>query len=472
MTREVGLVLIAGAAVALLAIAAVLLAVTPVQAPETTVSFKDQKPMDVARIGIRNAYGATEISFTGEGYLLDDLPVDLVDMDEFVALLTHSARVYALRAVATSAADLERYGLASPIARVEIHYRDGSALTLLIGNQERVSGDYYLAVDGDPSVYLIERERCSGYLLPKKAYIEDLVTPALTLSSPLSAVHNVTFSGGSLPAPVTIEAVATGDPDVVRAALSFGAATHVVRGKGTYELDQTYGVEMLGALLGITATDVVDYGLAPEQVRAFGFDRPTMRAEFDLKNGLGAPVVHFSLGVLERDGTYYLTCNDSGVIYVVPEPAFVRLEYQRLLVRWFLSPLIIDVREMRLSTAGEAFTFRITGATSADKRVTCNGAELDIDRFRTLYTLVASAAHDGALLDNALVQGDPLLTLTYVYADGGKQPDVMRLYPGDARRLYAQVNNVTELAMRETYLLRVQAALRILWTDERIETDW
>jgi hypothetical protein len=48
----------------------------------------------------------------------------------------------------------------------------------------------------------------------------------------------------------------------------------------------------------------------------------------------------------------------------------------------------------------------------------------------------------------------------------------MRLYPGDARRLYVQVNDVTELAIRETYLLRVQAALRILWTDERIETDW
>ena len=48
----------------------------------------------------------------------------------------------------------------------------------------------------------------------------------------------------------------------------------------------------------------------------------------------------------------------------------------------------------------------------------------------------------------------------------------MELYPGDARRNYVQVNGVTELAIQEMYLTRVQEALNILWTDEPIETDW
>ena len=65
-----------------------------------------------------------------------------------------------------------------------------------------------------------------------------------------------------------------------------------------------------------------------------------------------------------------------------------------------------------------------------------------------------------------------MLRLTYHYVDEKKQPDVMELYPGDARRVYVQVNGVTELAMPETYLTRVQDALSILRTDDPIETDW
>jgi hypothetical protein len=101
-----------------------------------------------------------------------------------------------------------------------------------------------------------------------------------------------------------------------------------------------------------------------------------------------------------------------------------------------------------------------------------NDEELDIDRFRTLFRLLRSAAHDGRLLEDVVLEGEPLLRLTYYYIDLWKQPDVMELYPGDARRVYVKVNGVTELAMQEMYLTRVQEALRILWTDEPIETDW
>jgi hypothetical protein len=197
-----------------------------------------------------------------------------------------------------------------------------------------------------------------------------------------------------------------------------------------------------------------------------------MQVAFDLKNGIDAKVEHYVLALLQKDGAFYLTCNDRGVIYAVPEPAFARLEYSKLLVRWFLSPLLLDVQAIELTTEGKDYEFVITGKTNADKQVTCNGEELDIERFRTLFRLLISAAHDGRLLENVVVEGTPLLQLTYHYVDEQKQPDVMALYPGDARRIYVQVNGVAELAMEETYLTRVQEVLRILWTDDPIETDW
>jgi hypothetical protein len=327
-------------------------------------------------------------------------------------------------------------------------------------------------VAGDPAVYLMESERSAGFLLPKKAYVDDMVTPELALSSPLSALLDVTFAGGELAEPVRVESVALGDPEVVRAGITFGAPTHIVRGRGTYELDQTYGVEMMGALLGISADDIVGYQLSREEIMDFGFDQPTMLVTFDLKNGLDAEVERYVLELLRKDGVTYMTRNNNGVIYAVREPAFLQIEYSKLLVRWFLSPLLVDVRAIEIATGGQDHEFVITGETNAEKRVTCNGEELDIARFRALYGLLVSAAHDGRLLEDVAVEGAPLLRLTYHYLDDQKPPDVMELYPGDARRVYVRINGVTELAMEEMYLVRVQQALSILWTDDPIETDW
>ena len=469
---EVKLVLVTATVVGLLALTSVVLLLDPIDTPDNGVSFKVAEPVDVTRALISNEYGTLDVTFTGEGYKVDDIPAELVDVEELIDLLTNCGKVYATGTAASAPRDLKLYGLAEPAARVEITYADESALTLLIGNVERVTGNTYFSVEGDPAVYLMESERSAGFLLPKKAYIEDLVTPELLLSSPLSALLDVTFIGGPLEEPVTVEAVRAEDLEVARTATSFGTATHIVRGKGVYELDQTYGVEMMGSLLGITSYDIVGYQLTPEEIMAFGFGRPTMQVEFDLKSGVDGEVEHYSLALLGKGDAFYMTSNDNGVIYAVQEPAFLHLEYSKLLVRWFLSPMLMDLRAIEITTGGKDHSFAITGETNAEKQVTYNGRELDIGRFRTLYGLLTGAAHDGRLLEDVVVEGAPLLRLTYHYLDEQKPPDVMELYPGDARRIAVRVNGVTELAMRDMYLIRVQEALSILSTDDPIETDW
>ncbi len=472
MNRQVRLVVITAIAVALLGVAAALLLLNPVTQEESGTVFKDFAPVDVKQVRIGNAYGAFDIAFTGEGYLVDDIPAELVDMQEFLDLLTYSASVSALRTVASAPDELGVYGLAEPAATVEVTYADESTLTLLIGSVERVTGNYYCSVAGDPAVYLMESARCAGFLLPKKAYVEDLVTPELALSSPLSALLDVTFTGGPLDEPITVKAVAGKGPEVTLAALSFGAATHIVQGRGVYELDQTYALDIMGGLLGIPSYDIVGYNLTQAEIMAFGFDRPTMQVEFDLKNGIDADAAHYRLALLQKGDAFYMTCNENGVIYAVSEPSFLHIEYGKLLVRWFLSPLMLDVSELRLETEGKTYDFVITGKTNADKQVACNGEALDIERFRTLYKLLTSAAHDGTLLTDVQTEGEPLLTLTYTYLNEQKQPDVLKLYPGDARRLYVSINGVTEVAMREMFLTRVQQALEVLRTEEPIVTDW
>ena len=97
---------------------------------------------------------------------------------------------------------------------------------------------------------------------------------------------------------------------------------------------------------------------------------------------------------------------------------------------------------------------------------------MDIERFRTFYQLLISAASDGLLVGEDVPEGEPLLTLTYDYLDEEKKPDVMKLYKGTARRVYVEVNGSMEFSMEETYLARVQAAAAVIMTDEAFETEW
>jgi hypothetical protein len=470
MSKQIRLVIIAAVLVAALGTAALFLL-----QPDTSgdpLTFKDAAPTDVRSVVINNASGTFNIQAQDQGYTTDDISPDLLDMEEFVSMMTYAGAVNAMQMVDGSPSDLSKYGLDAPAATIDIAYNDNSSLSLSIGNAEPISGNYYFTVAGKPAVYLMEAGRCASFLQPKKDYIDDMITPVSQLSSPLSAVQDVTFIGGPLAEPVSIKAVTGDDKELSRIASSFGAPTHLVMGKGTYELDQTYGVDLLGSLLGITATDIVGYGYSAQQIADFGFSRPNMTVEFDVKTGMDTDAVHYKLTMLEKDNVFYMTCNDNGVIYQVDKPLFYTIQYDKLPVHWFLSPLVIDVQGVDLTVAGQTYTFDITGKSNSDKQVTCNGQPLDIDRFRTFYQLLISAASDGMLIDQAQPEGEPLLTLTYRYVDEKKAPDVMKLYKGPTRRVYVEVNGAMEFSMAEAYLTRVQEAAAVIMTDKVFETDW
>ncbi len=471
MSRQLRLVIIAAVLVAALGVAALIL-LQPDSDGGNPLAFRDSAPTDVQSVHIENASGSFDVEAEGEGYKSDDIAPDVLDMEEFVALMTYSGAVNALQSVDSNPSDLSLYGLDAPAATVDIAYKDGPALSLRIGSAEPISGNYYFSVGGKPAVYLMEAARCAPFLQPKKDYIDDVITPVSQMSSPLSAILDVTFTGGPLAEPISIRAITGEDKELSRIASSFGAPTHLVMGKGIHELDQTYGVDLLGSLLGLPATGIVGYNYTPQQISDFGFSKPSMQVAFDLKNGVDTEVVHYALSVLEKDGAFYLTCNDNGVIYQIDKPLFWSIQYDKLPVRWFLSPLMMDVESVELSTDGQTYTFDITGETNADKKVTCNGAPMDIERFRTFYQLLISAASDGLLVGEDTPEGEPLLTLTYRYLDEEKKPDVMKLYKGTARRVYVEVNGAMEFSMEEAYLARVQAAAAVIMTDKAFETEW
>lgn len=470
MSRQIKFVIGVAVCVALLAVAAWFL--NPPAQSGSPLTLRDSKASDIKTASISNQYGTFNITAQDGGYVSDDIPPAILDIQEFYDLMTYCGAVNVKQVVDEAPKDLSLYGLDAPAASVDVVYNDDSELKLHIGDQERITGNYYCSVEGRSAVYLMEAQRCSAFLLPKKDFVNDVFTPPLQMSSPFSAVRDVKFTGGPLGEPVTLKAVTGEDPEISRLAASFGAPTHLVMGKGVYEFDQTYGVDLLNSLLGITANNTEGYNLTPQQIADFGFSDPYMQVEFDLKNGVDAEAAHYSLALIQKGSLYYMTCNDNGVIYEVPMPLFADIQYSKLPVRWFLSPMLADLTKVELTTAGRTLTFEISGDTKENRAVTLDGQTFDRERFYKFYELLTSAANDGTMYENLQPGGDALLTLTYYYKDAQKSPDVMKLFKGDTLRDYVQVNGVTEFAMLETYLARVQDAVNRIWTTDPIETKW
>lgn len=465
-------ILVAGVAVVVLAAVLVALLAQPAAQTAEGVVFAAAEPVDVEAVEVENATGTYRYYYEGDGYVLDDIPGTIADLDAFIAFMTGCGSLSAIRQVADT--PLPEYGLASPAATAKIQFFDGEALTVSVGSQEQISGNYYVTVEGWPGVYLMAKALAEPFLQPKTQIISKTLTPPLAVSSPLSAIRDATFSGGGLATPVSILATAGADAQTKLDALSFGTATHLVRGVGTYQLDQTYGVEVLGSLFGIPAREVVGYNLSEEEILAMGFDEPWMTVEYDMVNGADAEVQHQVLQLVRLDdATFYAALQGAGTVFEIGRQPFMDIQFEKLPLRWFLTPLLMDLSAVTVEGGGEPYRFEIDNTDSRDPTVTCQGEPVDLEAFRSFFRLITSAAHDGSYLGRLEPPADEaMLTLTYEYADAGKTPDVMALYPGDVRRANVFVNGAGEFAMKDQFAARVLEGCAQVLAGQPVEENW
>ena len=101
------------------------------------------------------------------------------------------------------------------------------------------------------------------------------------------------------------------------------------------------------------------------------------------------------------------------------------IDYTKLMLRWFLSPLRLDLESLTVSFDGSTYVYQSGKNNDGTQYAFVNDQEMDIDLFYSFYRLVTSAASDGQYLTDAVVDGAPLMTITYNYIDPNKSPDVM-----------------------------------------------
>lgn len=473
--KQKNLLVIMGAVVAALAVGLAVLLLNPPKADDGGLVIYDTAPSNIQTIEVENGFGRYTVRAEGEGYHVHDIPAELVDHDTFMLLMNSSSNVKAKQLVEEKPDDLALYGLDAPMARVKVTYKQGKSLELALGKVETVGGGVYFQAGGGGAVYLMDTYKALSFTSAAANYISRNVTEPLALSSPLSAVLDASFIGGGLQAPVVVQSVSAGGEVLAREALSYGAVTHLVRlGDDTFELDQTYGIEVLGSLLGIRAKTVEAYNCSPEQVAAYGFGTPWLQAEFDLMNNMDGEVYRLLLSVVPiEDGEYLIRRNEEDIIYRVPQQAFMQIDPGKMMMRWYMTPLIMDLSGVTVTGGGQTLDFEISGETNAEKQASLNGAPMDMALYRKFHRLLTSASNDGERLEAPQVAGQPLLVIEYRYNDPEKAPDRVEFYPGEVRKVTVVVNgNPIEYGMREMFVTRALEACKAVLAGEDFEENW
>lgn len=442
------------------------------QAP--SLVFADKEPTELDQVKVDNQQGGFVIHYQAQegGYALGEVPPELIDMDQFIALMVSQARLQAKTQVKEPLAPLSDYGLDQPLARVDLSFSDGRQLSYRLGKQETVSQDYYLQVEGQDGVYTYQKESALPLLLGETGLISRKVTPPLTLSSPLSQIKDVRFSGKHFSQALEITAVLGGSEQVRQEALTFGAATHLVKGRGLHELDQQNGIRVLGTLLDITAIKVLGYNLNQEELAAYGFLDPDLVAEFHLAGrGQASQALTLSLVAAGPD-TFYAQVSGRAVVYLINRPAFYDLRYEDLILRYFASPMLVDIKGVTIQSDDKTYEITYEKTPEGKVLVQVNQQPVQTELFYAFYRLLTSAAADGGLIEQNDQAQTPALTITYHYHSPNKPADVLVFSPSSARRMAVSVNGVTELDIRESFVTRLLSACEDLLSGQTIEEVW
>ena len=198
------------------------------------------------------------------------MPLDQTELGYTASALT---TVACNRFVSDSGADGEEYGLDEPGYRIVLTYTDGSSVSYKIGDKNIHTSDYYFAVEGNSSVYMVNAallgycDRTYDELLSLDK-IREIDAEAVTKIISETPTGTITFTPGERTVTETDEEGNETSSQEVYYTLKNEA-------ENESELDETSGSAVLKGILSTVIVSCADYYAESAELAAYGLDAAT-----------------------------------------------------------------------------------------------------------------------------------------------------------------------------------------------------
>ena len=369
-----------------------------------------------------------EADYQIESQTLDSL-LSAVSTVTYEDILTEDASAYAEH--------LADFGLETPRIVAEVSYRDGTVITLRIGNSYALeeTGWSYMLIDGDSRLYALDTGTADS-LAVSKASLHPVEQPVLHKAR----FDRITFTdadGGQ------VCWALQGDigTDAEDRWMLMSPLIYPADGEQMSKLRANLSNLRLGAYVG-EAT--------PENLAECGFDAPRFRLEIHMAAG--------SIGTTDEDGVYGVTDwpeetftlavggakNDSVDYVLVGESIYVTSHYSlatfmdmdpvSTLTRYTVPVALGNLAEMTVSTAEGTQTYTVTrteqvqennelvydadGNIVYDRTCTLNGREIPYAGFEAAYNNLLMVTVSGLLPEGWETAEQPHTAFTFTQYDG------------------------------------------------------
>lgn len=479
MSKAVRSLIIAGAVLIVLGAAlAVLLLTEPKHTPVEAVSESssqtgvnayiiDRKADEVTKLAVSNSEGAftftrqtrtvnSESEYYWTSAELKDVPRDDGTIRNFIADL---ASLPAKSTVEEHAEDLEKYGLAAPVATAELAFEDGTSVKLMFGIQNPAdsSSVYFRLGDGD-TVYLVNFYAVAGALSDVRRFAALKLTESYDGESK-NELEYLKITRGDLD--TLIEIKSKGE---LSASDSEGETfnTHRFVSPVTAEVDATAAKAVLSGVYSLTASSCEFLEQTPENLKKCGLDAPTAVVEFTL----GKTSYELKVGG-RTDGGYYAAVNGVAGIYTIAEDKipWVSCTVSGLVSSRPLSPYIYSVESVEVTVPNGIYKFDIDGE---NKTFSCDNEQLPADEFRSFYqTLISDVGEE---LYTGKASGEQTASVTFRYKNGGS--DTLSYYDNGDRKCIVALNGEELYKVRKVYTDRLAENVAALLGGGKVQTDY
>lgn len=144
---------------------------TQEEIPETVVT--DFKADEVTGLTVT---GDNELDFVrGEDgeWTETSLEGESIDQSSVNMLLSQIGGITTRETVVKSPEDLAQYGLEEPFRTITARLSDGSAVTILAGDESGLLSKYYIQIQGDPDVYLVSSYIVTDFDKTAEEFVEE-----------------------------------------------------------------------------------------------------------------------------------------------------------------------------------------------------------------------------------------------------------------------------------------------------------
>lgn len=415
-----------------------------------------------------------------ENYYLDgyeDLPTKTVDIRTLATRVASISSSDIIQENATTS-DLAKYGLDQPI-RVTLTVDDADDICFLLGDISPSSYYSYLCMDGENTVYTVQSSSMAQYRVDWKDYLSTDVTEEQSEYDD-SYVEEVCIQREDLDYRILLAY----DPFYVENANSGSSTVHVMKEPINCLLS---GDKSSGATHGIyamTASQVYYPHPDADMLAACGVTANKYFACVTTKISTGKTVT-FYLGhtyeteIEDENGelqtvTYrfgYIDTVDCIYGFAVDDTVYETLKPEDITSKIIVDTYVWDIGRLTYTAGDLQLDFEGVGTSADDYVVTCNGEDVETERFRLLYTYLLKAAAEDLVLEDVAVTGTPLATVELERQDGKRSMSVA-FYEADGMKTYIVVDGEVRFLCRKAYVTTLISNMEIFHTDQDFTMTW